>query len=234
MQAATSQLPEVEQAPKPAGLMTGAALVSLAVAVFTLLLFSWIANEVKEGDTARFDLSVRVWIHQFFSPTLTRKMVVVSEFGAKILIATFLAALILFLLLRWQRAALWLVITMAGALVLDLGLKYGFHRVRPTPFYGPLPHTYSFPSGHALFSFCFYGVLAGLINDRVRSLGLRILIWITAALLIVAIGFSRIYLGVHYPSDVIAGYMAAALWVSAMIVLDRLRIYRRGVRNGVK
>jgi len=230
MQPVNPQLPELEQAPKPAALITGAALVSLAIAVFAMLLFSWIATEVREGETARFDLSVRMWIHQFFSPALTRKMVLVSEFGAKILIIGFLTALIAFSILRWSRAAVWLIITMAGALVLDLSLKYGFHRARPAPFYGLPPHTYSFPSGHALFSFCFYGVLAGLINDRVRSLALRIVIWIAAALLILAIGFSRIYLGVHYPSDVIAGYLAAALWVSAMIFLDRLRIYRRGVR----
>lgn len=234
MQTLNSQLPEVEQTPKPAGLMTSAALVSLAVAVFALLLFSWIATEVREGDTARFDLSVRMWIHQFFSPALTRRMVLISEFGAKILLIAFLTALIAFLVLRWHRAAVWLVVTMVGALILDISLKYGFHRARPTPFYGPLPHTYSFPSGHALFSFCFYGALAGLVNDRVRSLWLRILVWIVAALLILAIGFSRIYLGVHHPSDVIAGYLAAALWVSAMIFLDRLRIYRRGVRGEAK
>lgn len=234
MQTVNSQLPEVEQAPKPAGLMTGAALVSLAVAVVTLLVFSWIATEVREGDTIRFDVSVRAWIHQFFSPALTREMVLISEFGAKILIVAFPAALIAFLLLRWKRAAVWLVITMAGALILDLSLKYGFHRARPTPFYGPIPGTPSFPSGHALMSFCFYGVLAGLINGRVRSLPLRILIWTAAALLILAIGLSRIYLGVHYPSDVLAGYLTAALWVSAMIFLDRLRIYRRGRRSGSK
>lgn len=227
MQSVNSQLPDVEQTPKPAGLMTGVALASLAVAVFTLLVFSWIATEVREGDTIRFDLSVRTWVHHFFSPELTREMVLISEFGAKILIIAFLAALIGFLLLRWKRAAAWLAVAMAGALVLDLSLKYGFHRARPTPFYGPIPHTYSFPSGHALMSFCFYGVLAGLINGRVRSLVLRVLIWVAAALLILAIGFSRIYLGVHYPSDVLAGYLTAALWVSAMIFLDRLRLHRR-------
>lgn len=234
MHAVNPQLPEVEQAPKPAGLITGAALVSLAIAVFALLLFSWIATEVREGETARFDLSVRMWIHQFFSPALTRRMLLISEFGAKILIIGFLTALIAFLILRWHHAAVWLIVTMTGALVLDLSLKYGFHRARPTPFYGPVPGTPSFPSGHALFSLCFYGVLAGLINGRVRSIALRVLIWIPAAVLILAIGFSRIYLGVHYPSDVLAGYLAAALWVSAMIFLDRLRIYRRGVRNGAK
>ena len=231
MGAINSPVPAVEQAEKPAGLMTGVALVSLIIAVLSLLLFSWIGTEVREGDTAHFDLSVRSWVHQFFAPGITRVMVFISELGAIVLIVAFVASLAIFLILRWRRAALWLVITMAGALVLDLGLKYGFHRARPTPFFGPFPHTYSFPSGHALMSFCFYGVLAGLINDRVQSLIWRILVWIAAILLIAAIGLSRIYLGVHYPSDVIAGYLAAALWVSTMIFLDLLRIHRRQIRS---
>jgi undecaprenyl-diphosphatase len=221
-----SLLPEVEQSAKPAGLMTGAALISLIIAVLALLLFYWIATEVREGETTYFDLSVRMWVHQFFTPQLTRTMVLVSQLGANVLVGGFLISLVMFLLLRWRRAALWLIVTMAGALVLDLGLKYSFHRTRPTPFYGPLPHTYSFPSGHALFSFCFYAALAGLINDRMQSLLWRIVIWAGAIVVIVAIGLSRIYLGVHYPSDVIAGYLAAALWVSAMIFLDRFRIHR--------
>jgi membrane-associated phospholipid phosphatase len=224
-------VPEVEQAEKPAGLMTGLALVSLVVAMLSLLLFSWIANEVREGETARFDLAVRSWIHRFFTPGLTRVMVVASELGASVLIGLFVASLAIFIVLRWRRAALWLLVTMAGALLLDVSLKSGFHRARPTPFYGPLPHTYSFPSGHALFSFCFYGVVAGLINDRIKSPWLRILVCVAAILLISVIGLSRIYLGVHYPSDVIAGYLAAAVWVAAMIFLDRLRIHRRQNRT---
>jgi len=116
---------------------------------------------------------------------------------------------------------------MAGALVLDISLKYAFHRQRPTPFFVPLPHTYSFPSGHALFSFCFYGVLAGLIADRVKSRAVEVCVWVAAALLIAAIGLSRIYLGVHYPTDVIAGYVAAAVWVSSMIGFDHVRARKR-------
>jgi undecaprenyl-diphosphatase len=139
-------------------------------------------------------------------------------------------AIVAFLYLRWRRATLWLAVTILGALVLDLTLKYAFHRARPTPFFVALPRTYSFPSGHALFSFCFYGVLAGLLMGRIRSRLARVLIWMAAAILVAAIGFSRIYLGVHYPSDVIAGYLAASLWVSTLLTLDHMRM-RRGRRG---
>ncbi len=119
-----------------------------------------------------------------------------------------------------------MVVTILGALVLDLSLKYAFHRPRPVPFFVPVPYTYSFPSGHSLFSFCFYGVLAGLLTRSIRSRMARVLIWTLAALLVAAIGLSRVYLGVHYPSDVIAGYLAASLWVSTLVALDRVRMER--------
>ena len=137
-----------------------------------------------------------------------------------------ICAILAFALFRhflWRRAAIWLLVTLAGATVLSLALKSAFHRPRPTPFFGAVPHTYSFPSGHSMFSFCFYGVLAGLLTARIESRPLRILIWIVAAALVLSIGLSRIYLGVHYPSDVLAGYLAGAIWVSTMLALDRLR-----------
>lgn len=76
-------------------------------------------------------------------------------------------------------------------------------------------------------SFCVYGVLAGLLSHRIRSAGVRIMVWILAVALVAAIGVSRIYLGVHYPSDVIAGYLAAAVWVSALLAADRVRQQQR-------
>ncbi len=217
------ELPAVEQAPAPITFSRTAVLTGLAAAVGLLLLFAWLADEVFEGDAGRFDTSVRAWIHGFASPALTRAMQFASALGSEVLVTGLVVSLAVFLLLRWRRAALWMVIAMAGALVLDLALKAGFHRARPVPFFGATPHSYSFPSGHALFSFCFYGVLAGLVTVRIRSLALRIAIWLGAAGVVAAIGLSRIYLGVHYPSDVLAGYLSAAMWVAAMITADRAR-----------
>src|SRR5262245_43896892 len=107
-----SPVPEVEQVEKPTGLMTSVALLRLIVALLSLLLFSWMATEVREGDTANFDLSIRMRVHQFFTPTLTRTMVIVSQLGANVLVGAFLVLLIVFRFLRWRRGALWLVITM--------------------------------------------------------------------------------------------------------------------------
>ena len=221
------QLPEAERAPKPTRLIETVLSLTLIGAMLFLSLFSWIAHEVFEGETARFDSAIRVWVHQFASPSLTRVMFAISWMGARGLLLLFLISIAGFLIFHWHRAALWLLLSVAGADVLIFTLKYSFHRQRPAAFFGVDPHSYSFPSGHALASFCFYMVLAGLLNSRVRSSGLRIAIWILASLLVAAIGLSRIYLGVHYPSDVIAGYLAAALWVTTLIAADHMRGRRR-------
>ncbi len=208
---------------------------SLAAAMLALILFSWLADQVLEGDTRHFDLYVRLWIHGYASPGLTTAMAVITRFGSALFLFVATALLITrFLLVRWRRAALWLAITMGGAVVLDTTLKLVFHRPRPVPFFGPEPHSYSFPSGHALASLCFYGVLAGLLTARLRQPVLRVLLWLAAALVVAVIGLSRIYLGVHYPTDVVAGYMAASVWVAALIFADRMRARRRGAVSSAR
>lgn len=225
-----SQLPAVERHPKPLAFLGVAVPLSLLVAVGGLFLLAWIAEEVMEDHSRRFDSAIRGWVHQFSSPSMTTSARVASWLGEYGVAIAFVLSLALFLVFGWRRAALWLTITQAGALVLNVSLKYAFHRARPTPFFGPVPHTYSFPSGHALFSFCFYGVLAGLLTDRIQSRLVEAVIWVAAAILVAAIGLSRIYLGVHYPTDVVAGYLTAAIWVSSMIAFDRLRTAKRASR----
>ena len=203
------------------------AFTSLMVAVLSLFLFAWIADGVAHDRTDGLDLAIRNQVHAYASPGLDRVMIFISFLGGDGLTAAAILSVIAFLVFRWRRAVVWMAVTILGAVVLDLSLKYAFHRPRPVPFFVPVPYTYSFPSGHSLFSFCFYGVLAGLLAGRMQSRLGRILVWSLAALLVAAIGVSRIYLGVHYPSDVIAGYLAAALWVSTLLALDRVRIERK-------
>src|SRR5512146_346392 len=218
-----SPLPEAEQKPLPRRL--GRVLLSsFGLAVLAIVLLAWLADEVFEGDTRHFDLYVRLWVHQWASGAITLAMAMLSQIGSALFlaIATVLLAL-RFLMMRWRRAAVWLALAMAGAAALDLTLKLAFHRARPQPFFGVAPHSYSFPSGHALASFCFYGVLAGLLTVRIQNRALRVVLWVVAGFMVAAIGYSRIYLGVHYPTDVVAGYLAATVWVGALLFADRMR-----------
>jgi undecaprenyl-diphosphatase len=199
-------------------------LGSLAVSVLALLFFSWLAREVFEGEFTNFDLHIRSIVHGYANPSLTWAMEALSDLGSPVFLSGLFVVLIaIFLFVRWRYAAIWLAIAMVGTVGLDVTLKDLFHRARPVPYFIPDPGSYSFPSGHALGSFCFYMVLAGLLTARMRNLAARILTWLLAALLVGAIGFSRVYLGVHWPTDVIAGYAAAAFWVGGLVSVDRYR-----------
>jgi undecaprenyl-diphosphatase len=196
--------------------------VSLGLAVVSLLFFAWLSEEMLEQGTQHFDERVRLVLHQLASPALTWAMRIITNLGDWRLV---LSGTLLLLFIFWYRGARaylrLLLVTMIGAGILDGVLKLAFHRPRPTPFFAAKPDTYSFPSGHALISLCFYGLIAGMLSLRWQKHWQRTAIWTTAVLIVGLIGFSRIYLGVHWPSDVIAGYAAALMWMGAVRLLAK-------------
>jgi len=196
--------------------------LGLASAVGALFFFAWLADEVLEGDTKALDKTVRLYIHGFANESLTALMQFITMLGSTLFLSILCVSIfVIFIVKNWKRAAVLLMTTMAGAVILNFALKVSFGRVRPVPFFDtPLPDSYSFPSGHSLYAVCFYGVLAWLVAARIQNKSLRILIWLLAVLLALLIGLSRIYLGVHYPSDVIAGFAAATVWILTVILID--------------
>ena len=171
-------------------------------------------------------------MHSLANPALTDVMWFASRFGGPSRLS--IIAVVLFAIFawkRWIRGVILLVVTLGGAGLLDMILKLSFRRERPNPLFEyPLPESYSFQSGHALFSFVFFGSAAVLLADRIRSGPLRILVFAVAAALIGLIGVSRIYLNVHHPSDVAAGYLVALVWIVAVAFGDRLAsrgVFRR-------
>jgi undecaprenyl-diphosphatase len=122
---------------------------------------------------------------------------------------------------------------MLGAAILNTTLKLTFHRARPQPFFDLLaPKSYSFPSGHSLASFCFFGALATVLTARIENKKINPVIWVTCGLMILLIGLSRIYLGVHYTTDVLAGYAAALIWIAVIRFLEMELLRRRKNRVG--
>ena len=159
--------------------------------------------------TPAFDHSIRMAVHAHATPALTAAMRAVSMIGEPtvLIVAGFAAALWLLRTGR-ERTALRFAAILAGAEILDQLLKLAFHRPRPAVFFGLAePMGYSFPSGHSLVSFAFFGALALFAAPR------RWWYFLAAAVPIAAIGFSRVYLGMHYPSDVLGGWATAAVWL---------------------
>jgi undecaprenyl-diphosphatase len=196
--------------------------LGFSASVLALMLFAALASEVAEGETLAFDRAVLDALRQLQSPALDAVMTVLSALGSEVVGVMLVVLLGWFAFQRrWGLAAALLLIT-GGAQVLNSILKGLFQRTRPSPHLGLLPgQSFSFPSGHAMVSAAFYVFLAYL-GWRVLRGGWRV-VWVgLIALLVLLIGLSRMYLGVHYPTDVLAGYAAGFVWVHTVLFGERL------------
>lgn len=208
-------------------------LLGLTAAIGTLVFFGWLANEVLDGETRQFDEVTREAVHQVASPAMTTVMRGISFLGSMLFLLIATAAVITWFALRkWGREAKLMAATMIGASALNVTLKLAFKRTRPVPFFDLLPpESYSFPSGHALTSACFYGAFAAIIAARMKSRRARTLVWIVCATIFMLIGLSRIYLGVHHTTDVIAGFAAALIWILVVRFVEMTLRRRRRRRE---
>ena len=189
-----------------------------AVAAAALCLFGWLAMAVLRGQTVAFDGAARNAVHAWASPGMTWALRWTTELGGGFFLWPLGALLVIRLAMSGRRrdAAL-LAIAVLGANALGEAMKLFFRRPRPGPWFGyPQPLTYSFPSGHAFVSYCFYLVLAATLIQERWPLWKKFAAWTAALALTSLIGFSRVYLGVHYPTDVLAGYAAAIAWTAVI------------------
>ena len=185
--------------------------------VALVLLFAALAGAMEAGVTQPFDSAIRASIHAIASDRLTAFARLFSFIGSNpVWITAAVVATAALWLTAQRKQALALAISMLGAGVLENALKLAFHRLRPESFFGAAPETYSFPSGHAMFATCFYGAVAFILIAGFRSLAARAAIWMSAAIIVLSIGLSRVYLGVHYPSDVLAGYLVGSAWLTLL------------------
>ena len=209
--------------------MSAALIAGLLAAGAALVLVTWLGREVMEGEVLGMDEGIRALLHKFASPTTTTIMIAASVYGGpSVLVPLALAGALAFQLRGWSRGALLVAITMAGAGLLNWLLKLSFERVRPVAFFDySLPGSPSFPSGHSIFAASIFGGVAALLSPRLAHPTLRVGVWGLAIFLTLLVGFSRVYLGVHYPSDVLAGYSIAVIWVTAVAFGDRLARHGR-------
>ncbi len=216
------------------GLHLTVGLIVLSGAVW---LFGGIAEDVVTGDPLTvIDRDFSAWLHLRTSLPMNSVMLFLSSLAAMPTALAF--SLILGLALAMERSwyrLLALVLTVPGGLLLNVVLKHAFHRARPA-WEDPILilTSFSFPSGHAMVATLLYGLLVALTVRSLNEWRWRILTVFAAGLLIGLIGFSRIYLGVHYLSDVLAGIAAGIAWISlCLTAVDTLRRRKsgRGVRS---
>ncbi len=195
----------------------GLVLVQGFAAGFIALVGSVVlASEVVEQETRQVDLAVLVWLHQFESPALDATARFASALGSEILLAIAGVLLVILAFQRQWSAAAGLAIVLVGASILNSLLKQMIQRARPEPLAGIIPaQGFSFPSGHAMVATAFYGYLAILAWRRWRGWR-RVATTGLLVTVILAISLSRIYLGAHYITDIVAGWIAGFLWADAV------------------
>jgi undecaprenyl-diphosphatase len=204
----------------------------LIVALFlvSLLLFAYLIRRVIVLQKTGFDQEVFKFLEPYVSEANNQFMLAVTFLGThRFLIPANLALIAYFLFIRRHK---WYSIKVPAIALSSLGLMFGlkhfFGRPRPNV---PLlfeAEGLSFPSGHALFSITFYGLLVYIIYHGIKNKGAKWTLIVFLVLLMLVIGFSRVYLRVHYASDVIAGFSVGFMWlVFAIWMLNRMERFSR-------
>jgi len=204
-------------------------LAGAFAAIVGTLLFAWIATHVRAGATQAFDDGVLGYLATHRTPLIEQAMVEITFLGTGLVVVVMVAVAATFLWLSAHRySAVLLLVATAGGIVLNNVLKLGFSRPRPHVFaWGTQAMSSSFPSGHAMSAAVVYGTVAYLAARLQRRRLSRVLTMLIAALMISLISFSRLYLGVHYPSDVAAGIIVGLAWAGfCMAILEALQRIR--------
>jgi len=193
-------------------------LGGLAVAALAMWAFATIAHEVLEKETYAFDKSILLYLKSLHTPVRDRVMLTLTFLGEPNLLLALSVSLGIILWVRKHRSeATTIAVTGAGAIGLNILLKQLFARDRPLLWERTVDvRFYSFPSGHAMISMVIYGLLGYFLGSRFPKQ--RWWIYSLTVVLVAAIGLSRLYLGVHWPTDVIAGDTAGLVWLIACIL----------------
>ncbi|HOJ74116.1 MAG TPA: phosphatase PAP2 family protein [Phycisphaerae bacterium] len=212
-------------------------LITLLVIVLGVWAFAELADEVIEGETVTFDEWVTLKLRTADAPAepigppwVERVAMDITALGGYTVLTLLVLAVAGYLLLARKRHAMWLVLLASGTgWALTMGLKEIFGRERPSI----VPHlvqeqSLSFPSGHAMMSAVVYMTLGVLLAQLVERWTLRIYSLLLAVAATFLIGLSRVFLGVHYPTDVLAGWSAGLAWAVLCWLVAR-SLQRRGV-----
>jgi len=194
-----------------------------ALAALVLAALGWLVTGPYRDYPLGFDNAIRTAIRQMRSPMWAQLFLAVTKLGSTVyLVIIGCVAGIIFLFMRWFRPLLILILVMSGQAALHHGFKWLIARPRPSALINyPATESFSYPSGHAVASLCLYFTIAWYVAATTDNSAIKVIIALLAAVLVLPIGMSRVYIGIHYPTDVIAGFLAAMIWTAAVLSTDR-------------
>lgn len=203
---------------------------SLVIFVLGLNIFVELTADIAEKNIKNFDNRVFDYVHSFRTPELTKFFTIVTDIGDfyGYLVAMCLVTIFLFYKFRSWRFILELLAVIVLAALANMALKRFIDRARPSIEHLVTVETLSYPSGHAMSAMAFYGFLTYLTFHIKMAKRLRTLLCFIFIFLIFSIGISRVYLGVHFPSDVVGGFIAGLIWIAFCVVLfNIIALYKK-------
>ena len=197
--------------------MTARLIWSFAVFLVAAWLFAWIAKEVRDLDTIRFDEWALRLVQTWQAPWLDRVVLALTQLGGVVFVPLASLALAALFYRKLSPEHAWLMLAgVIGSSLINLVLKSVFARTRPALWEQIVTeHSFSFPSGHAMASASLAAsIVAALWFSRWRKAAISLgMVYITV------VGFTRLYLGVHYPTDILAGWIIAVAWVALVWIV---------------
>lgn len=174
--------------------------------------FLFLANLIGRHAISVFDSTIVRFVQGYESPVLTTLMKMLTFIGStgSVVVLSIIVLFIFYKILRYCTELYLFVFVLLATALSNIALKEVFKRTRPDLHQLIHETGYSFPSGHSMIAFAFYGTLAFLLWHQFTSRMNRMIVIVGSIIMILGIGISRIYLGVHYPSDVIGSYFASA------------------------
>ena len=195
-------------------------VIAFIISVVSIIGFSLISLLISDQKIIQFDRTIIDSVQGLETPSLTMIMKILTFIGSAPFVIVLSLCLLLFLykVLHHRLELILFTAAILGSAILNGILKNIFHRVRPDLHRLIDIAGYSYPSGHAMNAFTVYSIISFLLWRHISSRWGRIILIIVSMVMILAIGISRIYLGVHYPSDIIGGYFASGFWVTTAIL----------------
>ena len=194
------------------------------------ILFGYFSTTIGNDSLSSFDNIMINAIQGLETPWLTTIMTFFTWIGSGYVVApiTVIAAVLLYFVFKYRQQAFLLVVVIAGTVAFNHLLKMYFKRERPVIHRIMDANGYSFPSGHTMMAFSLYVIIAYIAWRNVKTRSGKFLLILFALFMTIMIGTSRIYLGVHFPSDVAGGLMASGFWVTIAVTVYALFQRRYG------
>lgn len=196
---------------------------------FLLIITLMIVEDVFEDEIMKLDTIGYNLISNIINPSITPIAIVITSIGGAIVIAAL--AIDVLILVKNRKISFSIILNLVIATILNIILKNIVQRPRPDEYRLITETGYSFPSGHSMVSMAFYGYFIYLTFKYLKNKKLKVLLITFLSILIVLIGITRIYLGVHYTSDVIAGFLISICYLIIYTSLVKKYILEKGDKN---